>query len=106
MVEKQNNELKDWNGVEIWLTELIEQTRANAKRWFIAFLVAMAALVATNAYWIYVFQSYDYISQDGSGLNNINTGNQGDVVNGAESQTEEERQEQRGEDEKKEEVGR
>ena len=106
MVEKQNSELKDWNGVEIWLTELIEQTRANAKRWFIAFLVAMAALVATNAYWIYVFQSYDYISQDGSGLNNINTGNQGDIINGSESQTEEERQEQRGEDEEKEEVGR
>lgn len=81
MDEKVNNEVEDWSGAEKWLAEMIEQARANAKRWFIAFIVTLAALIATNAYWIYVFQSYDYITQDGSGLNNYNTGNQGDVLN-------------------------
>ena len=81
---EEDNKIKDWSGAEKWLAEMIEQARANAKRWFVAFIVTLAALIATNAYWIYVFQSYDYITQDGSGLNNYNTGNQGDVLNGPE----------------------
>ena len=84
-------EIKDWSGIERWLTEMIEQSRANAKRWFIACVVLLIALVATNAYWIYIFQSYDYMTQDGSGLNNINTGNQGDILNGSEDAPETER---------------
>lgn len=36
--------------------------------------------------WRELFGSYDYVSQDGNGYNNINTGNQGDVINGAESE--------------------
>ena len=48
-----------------------------------------------NAKWIEAWQSYDYVgeeservvtySQDGEGVNNINTGNQGDINNGASS---------------------
>lgn len=91
MDEKKVTENKDWSNAEKWLAEMIEQTRANAKRWFIVFLVTLAALIATNAYWIYVFQSYDYVTQDGSGLNNYNTGNQGDILNGSEDTTETER---------------
>ena len=88
---EEDNKIKDWSGAEKWLAELVEGARANAKRWFIAWVITLAALIATNAYWIYVFQSYDYITQDGSGLNNYNTGNQGDVLNGTEDTPETER---------------
>lgn len=36
--------------------------------------------------WRELFASYDYYTQDGGGYNNINTGTQGDVNNGAESE--------------------
>lgn len=81
----------DWSNIERWFSELIEQTRANARRWFIAWLITLIALIGTNMAWIYVFQSYDYITQDGEGVNNANTGTQGDVNIGADSQSEEER---------------
>lgn len=84
MKEKQN---LTWDGVEEYLaTQVIQQAKNNARRWFIAFIVTLAALVGTNGAWIYVFQSYDYVTQDGNGVNNINAGSQGDVSNGPESQ--------------------
>lgn len=39
--------------------------------------------------WRQLFSSYDYVTQDGSGYNNFNTGEQGDVNNGAESEDKE-----------------
>lgn len=52
-------------------------------------------MAETNAKWLEAWQSYDYVSeesekvvtysQDGEGVNNINTGNQGDINNGASS---------------------
>lgn len=36
--------------------------------------------------WRELFGSYDYVSQDGSGYNNINTGTQGDVNNGSKNE--------------------
>lgn len=36
--------------------------------------------------WRELFGSYDYVSQDGDGYNNYNTGMQGDVNNGSESE--------------------
>lgn len=44
--------------------------------------------------WRKLFSDYDFISQDGEGINSINDGMQGDLNNGAESK-EEEGQEQR-----------
>lgn len=53
-------------------------------------------LFGSNGLWLYAWMQYDYSStsettqttqdywQDGNGYNNINTGTQGDVVNGAE----------------------
>lgn len=67
-------------------THTIEQAKSGVKRWFVAWLITLAALVGTNAAWIYVFQSYEYVVQDGKGINNVNSGNQGDVTNGTESQ--------------------
>ena len=67
-----------WDNLEqFFAVEVIEQSKRNAKRWFVAWLVTLSALIGTNAAWIYVAQSYEYISQDGSGQNNINTGTQG-----------------------------
>ena len=73
-----------------WATEVIAQAKRNTLHWVIAFWLTLAALVATNAYWIYVFQSYDYASQNGDGINNINDGSQGDVINEPEGTEKEE----------------
>lgn len=58
------------------------------------FLITLGAFVGTNVYWINVFQSYDYVSQDGDGYNYYNHEVEGDVYNGAENQSEEKRKEQ------------
>lgn len=80
-----------WNDLEkFFATEIIEQAKTIAKRWFVAWLVTLIAFVGTNAAWMYVFNSYEYASQDGSGINSINTGNQEGIDYGADSQTEEE----------------
>lgn len=76
-----------WEGFEkFFATEVIEQSKTQAKRWFIAWIVTLVALIGTNAYWIYVFNGYEYVSQDGSGLNSINTGNQEDIDYGTENE--------------------
>lgn len=78
-----------WSDAEKLVSELITDTRAQAKRWFIAFIVTLTALVGTNIYWIYQWNSYDYVSQDGYGYNYYNSDVEGDIANGAENQTEE-----------------
>lgn len=76
-----------WEGIEkFFATEVIEQSKRNAKRWFIAWFITLAALIATNTYWIYVFNSYEYVYQDGTGVNSINTGNQEDISYGTEDE--------------------
>lgn len=85
--EKKPSNEPSWNGVEkFFATQVIKQAKTSARRWFIAWLLTLAALVGTNVYWIYQYCSYDYYSQDGEGINNINTGTQGDLDNGAESE--------------------
>lgn len=52
-------------------------------------LIAIILLFLSNLAWLYAWMQYDYVSeeisymQDGEGLNNINTGSQGDVAYGA-----------------------
>lgn len=75
-----------WTDAENLAVEVINQAKHQAKMWFVAFILTLAALVGTNAYWIYVFQSYEYIQQSSGGINNINSGTQGDVLNEPESQ--------------------
>lgn len=76
-----------WEGIEkFFAMEVIEQSKRNAKRWFIAWIITLAALIATNTYWIYVFNSYEYVYQDGTGVNSINTGNQEDIYYGTEDE--------------------
>lgn len=84
---EDNKQKLTWDGLEQFLaTHVIQQAKSDAKRWFIAFLIALSAFVGTNAAWIHAWQSYEYVSQDGDGINNINAGSQGDVLNGTESQ--------------------
>ena len=41
-----------WKGLEeFFATQVIEQAKATARRWFIAWLVTLAALAITNAAW-------------------------------------------------------
>ena len=64
------------------------------KRMWIALIVLAVALFLTNMAWIGYESQFETISyeQDGDGVNNVNLGEQGDVINGTESenQTQEE----------------
>ena len=71
-----------WSDAEKFVSELIQDIQRQAKRWFIAFLVTLAALIGTSIYWIYVFNSYEYVSQDGEGYNYYNSEVEGDINNG------------------------
>lgn len=79
-----------WSDAGKFVSELIQDAQRQSKRWFIAFVVTLVALVGTNAYWIYVFNSYEYVSQDGEGYNYYNSDVEGDITNGSENQAEEE----------------
>lgn len=57
-----------------------------------AIFVLICLLVASNMVWLYVFQSYDYVSQDGEGYNYYNSRVEGSVYNGADGENQEERQ--------------
>ena len=79
-----------WESAEALVSEQVRDMKNQSKRWFIAFLVTLLALMGTNFYWIYQWNSYDYVSQDGEGYNYYNADVEGDIVNGtADSQEEE-----------------
>ena len=81
--EKKPSNEPSWNGVEkFFATSVIQQAEKTAKRWFIAWLLTLAALIGTNAAWIYVFNSYEYVDQNGAGENYYNNEIGGDVENG------------------------
>ena len=92
MAEKKDT----WDNAENLVSEVFRDNQRQAKRWFIAFLIMLLSLIATNAYWIYQWNSYDYVSQDGDGYNYYNSDIGGDVSNGAENpETEEQEESQR-----------
>lgn len=71
-----------WEGLEkFFAVEVIEQSKRSAKRWFIAWIITLAALIGTNMAWLYVMNSYEYVYQDGEGQNNYNHNIDGDVEN-------------------------
>lgn len=59
----------------------------NTKRLTVIIIILIALLAITNGAWLYTWNQYDMVSydydQDGEGLNNINNGVQGDLLNGA-----------------------
>lgn len=59
----------------------IETAKHQTRLWFIVFVITFAGLIGTNMAWLYVFQSYDYINQFSDGINTINSGTQGDIIN-------------------------
>ena len=72
----------DYDGLEKYFDcEVIEQAKKDAKRWFVAWIITLVALIGTNGAWIYVFQSYDYVSQDVNGINSYKTEINGDLNN-------------------------
>lgn len=84
------NKKTGWESAEKLVTELIQDIQRQSRRWFVAFLVTLSALIVTNLYWIYQWNSYDYVSQGGEGYNYYNADVEGDIVNGAaDSQKEE-----------------
>lgn len=58
------------------------------KRMWIALIVAVTMLFASNMGWLIYESQFVTVSyeQDGDGVNNVNVGEQGDINNGAESQ--------------------
>lgn len=62
------------------------------KRLWIALLVSITLIFASNIAWIIYESQYDTYSyqQDGAGVNNINTGEQGGIYNGTTPPSEEE----------------
>lgn len=66
--------------------ELLQEVRVQAKRWMAAFFTILFLWMSTIIGFLLFINQYDFQSyeQDGSGYNNINTGEQGDVINGAE----------------------
>ena len=63
------------------------------KRLWIALIVAVCLLFASNAGWLMYESQFEtfYCGQDGEGINNVNLGKQGDLNNGAESEVQEEK---------------
>lgn len=70
--------------------EMARAERRDKRQW-IVFIILIVALLASNiGHLIYEsqFDTYDY-TQDGDGLNNINTGEQGNVLYGPETENQE-----------------
>lgn len=81
--------------------EIFRMERHN-KRLFLMLLITIGILFVTNVGWICYASLYDTVTytQDGEGINNINTGEQGDVIgDGANTENEDtqERESQRNE---------
>ena len=91
-MQKAYDESKDRLASEV----LADSDRKDARKsriitYLIGVIIALiVGLVVSNLYWIYQWNSYDYVSQDGEGYNYYNSDVEGDISNGAEDQTEEE----------------
>lgn len=66
----------------------IKRHMKDKRNWMIAFFVALALFFTTNIGWLIYESQFVTISyeQDGEGINNINTGEQGNIENGADTQ--------------------
>lgn len=90
---KVDDTSKESNGLSVpYVVHESEMSRAERreKRQWLIIIVLIASFLASNIGWLiyqsqYDTYSYEY-SQDGEGLNNINTGEQGDVLYGPEAE--------------------
>ncbi len=86
---KEMMELKDMPSVPFAAHEAeVGRQDRQIKRMWIALIVAIAMLFASNIGWLIYESQFVTVSyeQDGDGLNNVNVGEQGDINNGAESE--------------------
>lgn len=77
----------------VYESEMARAERRDKRQWVII-IALIAALLLTNIGWLVYesqFETYTY-SQDGEGLNNINTGEQGDVLYGPEAKNQKEKE--------------
>lgn len=100
----ENTPDMNWGGIEkAFASEIISgRERVSKAKDFAIGCMAAAIVVVTigmalinynnDKDWRELFSSYDFVSQDGEGINNINTGEQGDLLNGAEGQSAEEQE--------------
>lgn len=67
------------------------RSERHIRRLAIALIVAVVMIAVTNIAWLYYESQFDTVeySQDGEGINNINTGEQGNILNGTEIESEE-----------------
>lgn len=53
MSENKNEKQLTWDDIEVALaTEIVEESKKKSRRWFTAWIVTAAALVASNLVWI------------------------------------------------------
>lgn len=67
------------------------RSERHIKRLVIALIIAVVMIAVTNIAWLYYESQFDTVeyAQDGEGINNINTGEQGNILNGTEVESEE-----------------
>lgn len=86
-MENRDN-VKEKEDKENCATDVLGALVKQLKIMWCAIFVLIALLVVTNMAWLYVFQSYDYVSQDGEGYNYFNSRVEGSVYNGADGESE------------------
>lgn len=62
---------------------IVSRQERTIKRLVIALIITISLMFVTNCIWIYYEMQYETVTynQDGEGINNVNTGTQGDVDN-------------------------
>lgn len=72
------------------VSEMLADADRKDRRKNIIIAMLVIAFALSNAYWIYQWNTYDYVSQDGEGYNYYNADVKGDIVNGTTDTAEEE----------------
>lgn len=72
-------------------TDLLSMLKKQLRALWVIIILLLVALVGTNMAWLWVFQSYDYVTVDSNGDAPANyTGNDGDIYNGTSESKEKE----------------
>lgn len=89
---EQNKENREMKSAENFATEMLNYT---TRKMFLVIgglmliiIIGIAVFFINDNKWRQAFTSYDFISQDGEGINNVNGGEQGDLINGSKGETE------------------
>ncbi len=87
MEEKKEKEKKSG----FLATDLLSMLKKQLRALWVIIILLLVALVGTNMTWLWVFQSYDYVTVDSNGDAPANyIGNDGDIYNGTSESKEKE----------------